>query len=210
MLRHEFQPDRANPWMLALSLNGDGDGGGGDGDGDGGDGDGDAGKGGDGKGRGGEGQQEPDWKEQARKWEARAKKDAEAARQLRTTQAELDKLRKSQMSDQEKAVAEAREAGEKQAVSKVAARLVAAEARAALAGRGLDADRLAELVEDAKDIARLRGDDGEPNVDAVKAWADRIAPAQQQKQSLDLGQGRRGNNAAPRSMNEAIRLGARR
>lgn len=126
------------------------------------------------------------WKSQARDWEKKAKADERARR---VAENELKKLREQGMSDAEKAIEKARSEalaeGEKAAMSKVGRALVAAEARAALAGRRDDAD---DLIEDL-DIAKFLTEDGQPDKARLKAWAERVAP--KQTATPDLGLGRR-------------------
>lgn len=126
------------------------------------------------------------WKALAKKHEDRAKGNAAKAR-------ELEELQKAQMTDTERAVAEARDAGRSEALMQVGARLVDAEFRVAAAGRPIDVDALLEGLDRTKFLT----DDGEPDTDAVAAWVDRIAPAVTEPDpgaplsSLDLGQGTR-------------------
>lgn len=94
--------------------------------------------------------------EASRKWEQRAKKadeDAEAARQ-------------AALSDQERAVEDARKAGRAEAASELGQRIAAAELRAALTGLVPDP---ALIVEDVN-LAKFVTDDGEVDPDAVAAF----------------------------------------
>lgn len=128
------------------------------------------------------------WKTQSRKNEDRSKENARKAK-------ELDELHKASMTDQDRAIAEAREAGKSEALTTVGSRLVEAEFRVASAGRNLDVDAVLEAV----DPARFLTDDGEPDKEAITAWVDRIAPAQTENtepegplgSGIDLGQGSR-------------------
>jgi len=130
------------------------------------------------------------WQEQSRKQEARAKANAAAAK-------ELESFKLASMSEQEQAVAQARTEGEQAALLKVGSRLVDAEVRVAAAGRNADIDALLEGLDRTKFLT----DEGEPDVDAIKAWVERIAPAQAETETgplagqIDLGQGSR--SAAP-------------
>lgn len=94
--------------------------------------------------------------EASRKWEQRAKKadeDAEAARQ-------------AAMSDQERAVEDAKKAGRAEAVSELGQRIAAAELRAALTGLVPDPSLIVEDV----NLAKFVTDDGEVDNDAVAAF----------------------------------------
>jgi hypothetical protein len=125
---------------------------------------------------------------EARKWEDRAKANVAAAR-------ELEKLRTSSLSEQEQAVAAAREAAQAEARQTFGGRLVAAEVKAAAAGRSVDVDALLEGI----DASRLLTEEGEPDTDAISAWIDRVSPRPETEATAaapspfpDLGQGPRG------------------
>lgn len=126
------------------------------------------------------------WKALAQKHEGRAKQNATAARELET-------LRQSAMSDQEKAVSAAKAEGRTEALREAGTRLVDAEVRAAAAGRNVDTDALLEGL----DRTKFLDDDGEPDRDAITAWIDRIAPAEQERgfAAPNLEQGTRSNGA---------------
>lgn len=68
----------------------------------------------------------------------------EAKRQLREMEAQLEEARLAQMTEQEKAVAEARRAGELDATTKVQSRLFAAETKVAAAGKLTDPSLLSD------------------------------------------------------------------
>jgi hypothetical protein len=122
------------------------------------------------------------WKAQARKHEERAKANASAAK-------ELDKVRQDAMSDQEKAVEIARQQARAEALQEVGGKLVQHAIRAAVAGRGVDADALLEGL----DPTRFVNEDGDPDLDAITAWVERIAPKPETNgfTAVDLGQGAR-------------------
>lgn len=131
------------------------------------------------------------WKELARKHEDRAKANAAAAK-------ELDELRKQTMNDQEKAVAEAVATARSKAITELGGEIVAAEVRAAAAGRGIDVDALIDGV----NVAKFIDENGRPDRDEIKAWVDRVAPAASEDTGtrtanpLDLGQGIGGTSPA--------------
>lgn len=129
------------------------------------------------------------WKSQARKHEDRAKANAAAAK-------ELEQFRKASMTEQERAVAEAKVVGRQEALVEVGGRLAAAEVRVAAAGR-LDSDQLATLL-DGIDLARFLTDDGEVDTAKVATFVDGIAPKPTDGTGipLDLGQGARGPGVA--------------
>lgn len=130
------------------------------------------------------------WKQLARKHEDRAKANSGAAR-------ELEQLRQQSMTDQEKAVAVARNEGRAEALREAATALVDAEVRIAAAGRQIDVAALLEGL----DRTRFVDDDGRPKSDAIKAWIEKVAPAAETTSTTspayDLGQGARGRQNMP-------------
>lgn len=130
------------------------------------------------------------WKAQVRKHEERAKANAAAAK-------ELEEFKRATMSDQEKAVSEAVTKATADAMVRVGSKLVDAEVKVALAGRSVDVEALL----DGLDRSRFLSDDGEPKVDDIAAWADRIAPRPDPnappptRQPVDMGQGARPQSA---------------
>lgn len=101
-----------------------------------------------------------DWKTHAREWEKRAKANS----------AELDKLRKAQMTDQEKAIADAEAKGRQNAAAEYGVRLAGAEFRAAAAAAGVDLGEASDLI----DVSRFVKD-GEVDSDAIKAAVGKLA-----------------------------------
>lgn len=127
------------------------------------------------------------WQELARKHEARAKANAAAAK-------ERDELKQSMMSEQEKAIEQARNEARVAALREAGAKIAAAEVRAAAAGRLAD-EQLNTLLE-GLNLAAFINDDGEVDTDKVRKFVDGIAPAAPDgaaPPSFDLGQGPRGN-----------------
>lgn len=118
------------------------------------------------------------WKEQARKHERRAKDNAAAAK-------ELDEIKKSQLTEQERLVAEARTA----TLQEVAGKLVDAEFKAATQGRFVSPE--AALAFDRKEFI---SPDGEIDSDAIRTWVESNTVSPEQPK-VDLGQGNRGNDA---------------
>lgn len=105
--------------------------------------------------------EEKDWQAEAEKWQSQAKKHE---REWKKFSKELDDLRQAQMSDQEKAVAEAEARGRTAALSESGKRLAAAEVKAALTGVVPDPTA---IVEDL-DLARYVTDDGDVDAGAVE------------------------------------------
>lgn len=115
------------------------------------------------------------WKGLARKNEDRAKQNAEAAKRLR-------EVERDAMSEQERAVDEARTQAERAAAERYGSKLVAAEVRAAAAGRDIDADALLDGIS----TSRFLTDDGEVDRDALSQWIDRVAPVRDDKPDSTL------------------------
>lgn len=136
------------------------------------------------------------WKQLARKNEDRAKANATAA-------TELAQLRQQSMSETERAVAVARAEGVTEATRALGARLVSAEVRAAAAGRP---EAQVDALLEGMDAAKFIGDDGEPDVRAIKAWVGKTLPEADPAGTPtsspfpDLGQGARpGASASPQA-----------
>lgn len=113
--------------------------------------------------------QETDWKAEARKWEKLAKGNKDAA-------TELDKLRTANMSEQEKAVADAEAKGRTAAAEEYGKKLAAAEFRAAVGAAGLKLGKAADLI----DTTQFLTDKGEVDSDAIKKAVTeltKLAPA---------------------------------
>ena len=96
------------------------------------------------------------WKEQSRKHEGRAKDN----------HAELEKLRRGQLSDQEQAVANARDEGRSEALREASLTIVAAKLEAA----GVGVDDIADL-----DLSKFLTPDGEVDAAKVSATCERFA-----------------------------------
>ncbi|MFJ5066539.1 hypothetical protein ACIQC7_08995 [Kitasatospora sp. NPDC088556] len=95
---------------------------------------------------------------EAEKWKALSRKNEE---RWKSASKELEEIRQTQMTDQEKALADARAEGRKAALSEVGTSLVQAEIRAQAAAAGVTV--LAEYV----DLNRFLADDGTANAEAV-------------------------------------------
>lgn len=143
-----------------------------------------------------------DWKAESDKWKDLARKHEERAKANASASKELETLRQQSMSDQEKAVAQAKAEGMAEGLAAGAAKVVAAEIRAAAAGR-MTGEQLQALLEGINLVAFI-GTDGEVDEAKVARFVDGIAPAPDEEQREtrqgfpDLGQGARGgmSNAA--------------
>ena len=101
-----------------------------------------------------------DWEAEAKKWQAQSRKHE---KEWKKYSKELDDARQAQMSETEKAVADAEARGRAGAVKDVGQRLAAAEIKAALTGVVPDPSL---LIEDLN-LARYVADDGEVDAEAV-------------------------------------------
>jgi len=117
-----------------------------------------------------------DWKSEASKWQAMARKHEQRAKENAAAKAELEKLRKASMTEQEKAVAEAEERGKSTALKTSAVRLARAEFRATAAGR-VDQSALDGFLEYA-DLSKFVGENGEPDEKAIEAAVKKLAGSQ--------------------------------
>lgn len=117
-------------------------------------------------------------------WKFHSRKHEDTVRDLRTRYAdydalaakaaEADRLRQQVETETEKALREATEKARQEAIAQLRPALVAAEFRAASAGR-IDAERLATLTEDI-DLSRYLKQDGSVDLDKVTAKVDAWAP----------------------------------
>ena len=128
------------------------------------------------------------WKTQSRKHEDRAKSNAEKAK-------ELEKLKESQLGDNDKAIAQARAEERAKVRGEYGGRLVAAEVRVQAANR-MSSDAVDALIE-MIDPARFLNDDGEVDTDTVRAHVEKLAPARDDGDS-EQQHGKNGSNGSAR------------
>lgn len=128
---------------------------------------------------------------------------AKYRRELRDAQRELEKIRAASMTEQEKAVAEAKQAGRTEALATVGARLATAELRAAAAGR-VDKATLDGFLEYA-DLTKFVGEGGEPDGKAIEAAVKKLGG---DPRPTDFDGGARTPAGKPADMNSLIRRGA--
>jgi hypothetical protein len=100
---------------------------------------------------------------------------AAARRDREAVQKELDKLRAQGMTDQERAVADAKESGRKEASVAAGIRVAAAEFRALAAGKLADPGKM--LEDGDLNLARFVTDDGEVDKRGLARLVDRLAAA---------------------------------
>jgi len=137
-------------------------------------------------------QPQPNLQAEVEKWKAMARQH-EAERKKAGKQ--LEELQRQTMSDQEKAVADAKASGRLEAQQEFGARLVDAEIRAVAAGR-LSADQLGVLLQGLNRGAFLK-DDGTVDGESVERFVEGLAPKPSTEETKpsgfpDLGQGVRG------------------
>lgn len=143
-------------------------------------------------------QQAAYWKASSRKHEQRSKTlgTPEEIKKLRDDAAELEKLRLASMGEQERAVTAAKAEATTATAHTYALRLVAAEFRAATAGR-LTPEELSVVLE-PMDLAKFLDAAGDVDTAKVTTYADKVAPkAVAGKKFPDLGQGARETTATP-------------
>jgi hypothetical protein len=143
--------------------------------------------------------------EQERAARKAAEKDAKRAREL---EAELNKLREDQMSEQEKAVNAARKEGAAEALREANERIARSEAKALATGKTRDPEVAVKLL---GDLAQFVTDDGDVDTDAMSVALDRLV---EEKEYLAVGdrqpvpgadQGARGTKGATQLTREQLK-----
>lgn len=124
----------------------------------------------------------------------------EERRARRKAEKELADLRKQSMSENERAIAEAKSAAIADANKAAAPRLIRAELRAAAAEAGVPKEALDGFLEYA-DLSRFTGDDGEPDSKQIAAAVKRLGGSGR----ADFDGGARGGSARPTDMSTLIR-----
>ena len=109
-----------------------------------------------------------DWKAEARKWEARAKENSGAAKAA-------EKARLDAMSEQERAIEEAKQSARTEAATNYGKRLARTEFDALAARRNKDFDTASAL--EFVDLGKFVGEDGEPDSKAIASAVERLVPA---------------------------------
>lgn len=145
-----------------------------------------------------------DWRTEAEKWKELARKHEERAKANAAASKELETLREKSMSEQEKAVAQAKRDGYAEGLAAGSSKVAAAELRAAAAGRMTEAQ--VEALLEATNLAAFLGEDGEVDRTKVTKFVDGIAPKAAETEEdagagsrpprrPDLGQGARGGGS---------------
>jgi hypothetical protein len=125
----------------------------------------------------------------------------EERRARRKAEKDLADLRKQSMSENERAIAEAKAAAATEANKAAAPRLIRAELRAAAAEAGVPKEALDGFLEYA-DLSRFAGDDGEPDSKQIAAAVKRLGGGSGR---ADFDGGARGSAARPTDMSTLIR-----
>lgn len=137
---------------------------------------------------------------------ARAKEAEKRAKQF---ERELEQVRTANLSEAEKAVAEAEKRGEQKAAQQWSQRLVRSDFVAAASRRNPEFD--ASAVLDDLNLGRFVGEDGEPDAKAIAAAVERLVPeASSASRPPSFDGGARTTAPASTGMNGLIRSGLRR
>lgn len=137
--------------------------------------------------------EEVDWKAEADKWKAQARKHEERAKTNASAVKDLEQFRQASMTEQEKAVEQAKADARAAAFAEVGAKVAKAEVRAAAAGRL--ADEQVDTLLDGLNLAAFLDADGEVDRDRITAFIDGIVPKQTDT-FPDLAQGARSEAVA--------------
>ena len=119
----------------------------------------------------------------------------EATKRAKQLERELEQIRTANLSETEKAIAEAEKRGEANALGRVGSRLVDAELRLATAGRTLTTDALLTF-----DRAQFLTDDFDVNREALTKWVEQhsqAAPPPDTRRFGDADQGVRKTPPSP-------------
>jgi hypothetical protein len=130
---------------------------------------------------------------------AEAAKYRTAAKQAQT---EAEKVKAAQMTEAERAIAEAKSAGAAEAVARFGQRLARTEFDALAGRRNPDFDTSAAL--EFVDLGKFVGEDGEPDVKAIKAAVAKLVP-EPPKGPPSYDGGARTTAEQPFDMNKAMR-----
>jgi hypothetical protein len=114
---------------------------------------------------------------------------------------EMDGLKKAQMSESERAIAEAREAGRREATTTYSKQLAAAEFRAAAKEQGVDVKDVLDYIDTSKFI---NADDGSVDSRAVETAVTKFAASRQPGTASDFNGGTR-QPVKTNNMNDLIR-----
>lgn len=121
---------------------------------------------------------ETDWKAEAEKYKALSRKHEQRAKQNAGAAKELDELKAAQLTEQEKAVKEARDEGLAEGLKNGNQRLIRAEVIAAAAGKVADPEDAYAILTANGALAGLEVDtDGHVDTAAISAAVDELVKA---------------------------------
>lgn len=112
---------------------------------------------------------------EAAKWKANARKHEDRAKANATAATELEELRRQAMSDQEKAVLDAKAEGRREALGEFGLKLVDAEFRAVAARHTIDDETLSTIFE-MVDLRKYLDDEGQVKAEDIATHLARFAP----------------------------------
>jgi hypothetical protein len=135
----------------------------------------------------------PDWQAEAEKWQALARKHEDRSKANAEAAKELEKVRREQLTETEKAIAAARDEERGKVTTEFARRLAAERFRGLATAAGVPADDITADLED-RDLSRyVDPATGEPDDTRIAAAVKRLTPSRPAGVSpADLGQGSRG------------------
>jgi hypothetical protein len=143
---------------------------------------------------------ETDWKAEARKWEQRAKDNSGAAKAA-------EKARIDAMSEQDRAIEEAKQSARTEATTSYGKRLARTEFDNLAGRRNPDFDTASAL--EFVDLGKFLGEDGEPDTKAIASAVERLVPTPATGPPSFDG-GTRTAPPAPQGMSQLIRKAAGR
>lgn len=108
-----------------------------------------------------------DWKAEAEKWRSLSRKHEDKWKKL---SAELEEIRKAQLSEHERALLEAEERGRRAALESIALERAQLKLEAAAAKAGVDLSPIAEML----DVSRFI-EDGSVNEDRITGFVEQLA-----------------------------------
>lgn len=117
-----------------------------------------------------------------------------AEKEAKDLKSRLDELERAQMSEQERAVAEAIDQAKRDTRAEFSGVLVAAEVKVAATGL-LDPEQIESLL-DTVDLNKFLTEDGQVDTERIKAFVESIAPKEGATRPVDLGQGARSTSVA--------------
>lgn len=135
-----------------------------------------------------EAQQAAYWKHHARKWENRAT----GREDYDDVKAELDRLKRERMSDQDKAVEDAKRTAREEALREFGPKAVETMLTGILTARGIKDDEVKAQLEFVN-LSKFLTPKGEVDTEKVNNYVQGVAPGRSSQQWPDMGGGRRGD-----------------